>query len=88
VWDIINHVKLTVLYSWVVFGGDQVQMSRNNLPKLNLEELGVVEAFTEHMLHCFSTTISLAVRVIPHLGFECFIVSPYCLVENLKGCFS
>jgi uncharacterized membrane protein YagU involved in acid resistance len=63
-------------------------MSRNNLPKSNPEELGVVEAFTEHMLYCFSTTTSLAVRVIPHLGFECFIACPYCSVENLKGCFS
>jgi hypothetical protein len=47
-----------------------------------------MEAFTEDMLHCFNTITSLAVGVIPHLGFECFIVCPYHSVENLKGRFS
>ncbi len=46
-----------------------------------------METFTENMLHCFNTTTSLAIRVIPHLGFECFVVSPYCSVENLEGSF-
>jgi hypothetical protein len=73
-WDVVNYVELSVLNFWDILRGDRVQVFGNDFPKSDSEELCIVKAFAECMLHRLCESASLTVRIIPHSQFKCFVI--------------